>query len=398
MDDERSLLKAYFRIREKNPEAVCFCNCGPDELPVLAYAGFDLFTKTDENQKALELFLENDTPQYVEMTACSSIRAKTLLDLLYNEHWGDMAQNIHRPIGKELYISKDAFWRPNAQRWAKNVCENFIPQSKFFLLLPCSSRKPYSSSPSHRRFITMARSVLGRSYGSLCQLIVTSPYGVVPRDLEGLIDYDIVVTGKWMREEVERSSHMLKNIISKTKDPQVIAHLPENELDTLEGLEGDITVTTDGHPLSDGSMQNLKEALLKVKDSLPVAEDGYGDVRRLSKFLYGKDIFPDKIYVKGRGVKQVFSSNVPLASLVNGLRPLSGNVDVEKKWVEIDFDIKGDLFCVGVRDADEDILAGDEVIIRNGKKTVAVGTAILPGKMMKKMRKGKAVKIRKRFH
>ncbi|MBN1785567.1 MAG: DUF5591 domain-containing protein [Candidatus Methanofastidiosa archaeon] len=396
-DDARSLFDAFFRIREKHPNSMCYCDCGPDAVPVLAYAGFDLFKDTEDNRRALEKFLEEKTPQYVEMSACSSLGAKTLLDHLYLNYWNEFEKYVSQPRSKEMYISRDSFWRPVVQRWAKSVKAHYDPGRRVFLLLPCSSRKPYSDSPSHRRFIDVIRSVLGNAYPSICQLIVTSPYGVVPRELETLIDYDIVVTGKWTSEEVGRSADMLKTIVSSAEDPIVIAHLPENELDVIQELEAKVLITTDGHPLSDDSLKNLKEALAYVKDELDVPKDKYGDVRMLSKFLYGSDIFPEKIYIKGRGIKQVFAEGRAIASLTKGLRPLASDVDVTRRYVDIDFEVKGDLFCVGVKDAEDGIRPGDEVVIRRNGRSMAVGTAVLPGDMMKKMRKGKAVKIRKRF-
>ncbi|HOP09753.1 MAG TPA: DUF5591 domain-containing protein, partial [Candidatus Methanofastidiosa archaeon] len=366
LEDERTLLNAYFRIRKRHPEALCFCNCGPDELPVLAYAGFDIFPETEENKAALERLMLERSPQYIEMMACSSIRSKTLLDLLYHAHWAEFEPFLATPRNRELYISRDAFWRPNTQKWVEDIKEGYMPQSNVFLLLPCSSRKPYSSSQSHRSFISLTRSVLGKGYASLCQLIITSPYGVVPRDLESLIDYDIVVTGKWLPEEISRSRDVLSSIISKTDNPVVIAHLPENELETIKELEADVIVTTRGHPLSEESMRNLKETLESVKGDLPPPKDRYGDIRRFSEHIYGKDIFPESIYVKGKGIRQVFSEGVPFASLIWGIRPTNGDIEVSKKYVDIEnFELKGDLFCVGVREAEDGIRAGDEVVIRN---------------------------------
>jgi len=395
--DERELLKSFFSIRKKYPNSLCFCNCGPDLIPVLAYAGFDLFPDTAENRDALTSYLENRTPHYVEMSSCATLRAKTILNLLYLDHWMELEGYLKISKEKELFISRDAFWRPCAQMWEKMIKSNYVPQSNVFLLLPCSAKKPYSSSKSHRRFINIIKSKLGNNYSSLCQLIVTSPYGVVPRELEGLIDYDIVVTGRWMGEEIDRSREMLKSIISKSKDPIVLAHLPENELESIEGIGVEARVTSVGHPLSDESIDKLKSELQTINGLFTHKVDKYHDLRTQSKFIFGNDILPEKIGIRGRGVKQVFSNGNIIASLGKRIRPMYKDVKVQKKWVNIDFDIKGDLFCVGVRDADNGIRAGDDVIIRKDKETTAIGTAILPGKMMKKMRKGKAVKVRKRL-
>jgi len=101
--------------------------------------------------------------------------------------------------------------------------------------------------------------------------------------------------------------------------------------------------------------------------------------------------------MKGRINKQIFSNNKCIASYDKMLRPVSPLVRVKRRWVEIDFDIKGDLFCVGVVDADERIRPGDDVVITRKGMPVAIGNAILSGSLMHTMRKGKAVKVKRKI-
>ena len=57
--------------------------------------------------------------------------------------------------------------------------------------------------------------------------MVTSPLGLVPRDLEETwpaSHYDIPVTGEWSLDEVERTSHMLKCLLEKNNYHTVINH------------------------------------------------------------------------------------------------------------------------------------------------------------------------------
>ncbi|MHC1599170.1 MAG: DUF5591 domain-containing protein [Candidatus Methanofastidiosia archaeon] len=394
---ERDLLAHYFYIRKKFPNSLCYCDCGPEELPLLAYAGFDLFPNNPENEVALQSYLNNPTPQYLEMASCASLRAKTLLNLLYLEFWHEMEEYIHTPKNKELYISRDAFWRPLTQRWILQVKDNYTPPSDICLVLPCSARKPYSSSQSHRRFLSIIKNALGPKRASLTQLIVTSPYGIVPRELETLIDYDIVVTGTWCYEEIERSRSMLISLLKNMKDPLVLVHLPENELDVAKDLPARTIITSKGHPLSNESLSSLRNTLTEIKDLIPIPEKSFMNLRTFSKFLYGTDILSDNIKMKGRINKQIFSNNKCIASYDKMLRPVSPLVRVKRRWVEIDFDIKGDLFCVGVVDADERIRPGDDVVITRKGMPVAIGNAILSGSLMHTMRKGKAVKVKRKI-
>jgi archaeosine synthase len=67
---------------------------------------------------------------------------------------------------------------------------------------------------------------------------------------------------------------------------------------------------------------------------------------------------------------------------------------MKKYWVDIDFDLRGDIFCAGVLDADERIRAGDMVCIRKDGEPCGVGRALLPAFLMKKMKHGKAVLVK----
>ena len=69
-----------------------------------------------------------------------------------------------------------------------------------------------------------------------------------------------------------------------------------------------------------------------------------------------------------------------------------------KYWVEIhdDFTLIGSVFATGVKDADEKIRIGDEVVVTKKGTLCGVGVAQMNGKEMKELRHGEAVKIRHR--
>ncbi len=398
LEHERSLLTHFFFIRKKYPESLCYCECEPEEVPVLAFAGFDLFPDSPEHIQALKTYMDSPTPHYLEMAACASLRAKTLLNLLYMDYYDDIEQYVATPSKKQLCISRDAFWRPSITRWTKKIIYTYSPPSNIILLLPCSARKPYSTSQSHRRLISLIKSVLTkRVYPSLTQLIVTSPYGVVPRELESQIDYDIVVTGTWTEEEIQRSRDMIRSLIAKVENPFVIAHLPENELAVAKGLGVETVITSVGHPLSEDSMKALKDTLFDVREKLVQPQRSYLALRKLSEYLYGEDILPEEIFVKGRSQQQAFAGKTPVASIGATIRPLIHDVAPKKSWVTVDFDVIGDIFCAGVLNADPEIRIGDDVIVMRKEKAVAVGTALLPGHLMCALPHGKAVKVRKKI-
>ena len=83
---------------------------------------------------------------------------------------------------------------------------DYVPPSKemVLLVLPCSARKPYFKSSSHKRFYNTIREV--DNHLNLHIVSVTSPLGLVPRELEfcyPAAHYDIAVTGEWSASEVQ---------------------------------------------------------------------------------------------------------------------------------------------------------------------------------------------------
>ncbi|HSQ88220.1 PUA domain-containing protein, partial [Romboutsia sp.] len=68
-------------------------------------------------------------------------------------------------------------------------------------------------------------------------------------------------------------------------------------------------------------------------------------------------------------------------------------------WVEIfdDFDLKGSVFAPGVKNADEQVRIGDEVVVLRNKKLAGVGVAMMNGYDMVQLKYGEAVKMRHRI-
>lgn len=59
-----------------------------------------------------------------------------------------------------------------------------------------------------------------------------------------------------------------------------------------------------------------------------------------------------------------------------------------------DFDLGGNLFAVGINDADERIRSGDEVVIMRGGEVEGVGVAAMSGEEMVRLKRGEAVRVR----
>ncbi len=55
---------------------------------------------------------------------------------------------------------------------------------------------------------------------------------------------------------------------------------------------------------------------------------------------------------------------------------------------------KGNIFAVGVKDADENIRIGDDVVVLRDKELVGVGVAVMSPEEMIESDRGEAVRIR----
>jgi len=380
--EERRFLKVFLDLREKHPDKLFFIDCLPEEIPIYAFLGFDVFPYSEEHEKALENFLENKNKNYLEKESNSSIKTKRLLRIAYKEFSENLLRNMKVKNKKEIYISTESLYRPEAVYWRKKIGENYIPQSDFIVLLPCSAKKPYSRSKSHIKFIESIKKGLKnkKQYYGITQLILTSPLGVVPRELEDYADYDIVVTGDWSCEEKHEAKNLLDRVLKKVENPRIIAHLPEEYRDLCKEAE-----FTD----------DLNETIRKYNEEIPEGEDI--KFRKVSEFLYGVDIFPENIMIKKRKYTFEIYSKELLArydrKLTLTLKGAELLYEHGKNYVEIDFDLKGDVFCRGVVECDENIKAGEDVVVVRKGKVVGIGKAVVPGYMMKKLERGKAVKV-----
>ncbi|MBR2809274.1 MAG: DUF5591 domain-containing protein [Erysipelotrichaceae bacterium] len=132
--------------------------------------------------------------------------------------------------------------------------EMMEPLGDTVVLLPCSMKKPYSNSKSHQKFRKLTRSYQ--------ELIVTSPFGICPRELENTFpiqSYDVSTTGKWSEDEIEETG---KLIARYCEGKTIVANLAGGYLESCEAYVDDfINVCEDGRPTSPDSLYNLRMEL-----------------------------------------------------------------------------------------------------------------------------------------
>ena len=321
-------------------------------------------------------------------------------------------------------IGPESYYAPIVSRFRQFVAQRYSPspEKRIVLLLPCSARKPYSDSKSHRRFAEVLDRALGSKHDLVAETIVTSPLGIVPRELERIYPagyYDIPVSGDWDAEETSIAAEALVTHLAKFDESVVvIAHVSGGYLDVVQLAEDRIKqtiiyTTHDASATSRESLQSLKETLLDVTDRFEspskrvVLED---TIRSTADYMFGSGaghlLVPSGAKVGGKvygsiicrvGKEQtcLFSgANGSISLTLEGGKRLSS---MDRYWVRFEgTQIEGStLFAVGIEDADDSIRPGDEVIIldKDGK-VIGVGRSEMSGKEMCDFKNGLAVKVR----
>lgn len=305
-------------------------------------------------------------------------------------------------------ITNESMRRPEVLRWHNRLLERYTPPPGIALtiLLPCSARKPYSKSRSHQIFMKHIRRGAKEKLGLVHEVILTSPLGIVPRELERVYPashYDVPVTGHWNSEEKEIVIRLLKDYIQKS-DSKTLAHVDGAYREICNCL--DIPLTKD-NILSEESLRDLESKIKKVLKDLDVPRINrrIEGLKKLCDFQFGRGsseyLISGNVRKKGY---QIFSDDEQIASI----NPRTGYLALALKGgdllrgfgsytVTISFKPESsNIFAIGVMDADQKIRPGDEVIVEYDSKIVGVGKAVLNGDEMVKAIKGLAIVLRKR--
>jgi archaeosine synthase len=312
--------------------------------------------------------------------------------------------------GQMIAASNDSLLRPEIVRFRERVKERFKkpPHKKILLLIPCSAKKPYSFSKTHKA-IRKAIADCGNRY-VVHEVIITSPLGVVPREIELFYpaqQYDIPVTRTWSKDEISMIGGGITTYLEKNKYEAIVIHLPPDYA-FIEDFIDEFTKTCEDNPTSSSSLQKLKDALSelvapyeKVDNQTHLREN----MINFARFQFGnagEALIQDTI-IKGRYPNlRIFKNGKQVAMLVGKRGMISLTLDGGKilaeqnsYWVKIhDFIPKGNIFAVGVKDADKNIRIGDDVVVLRDDELVGVGVAVMSPEEMIESDRGEAVRIR----
>lgn len=358
--------------------------------------------KLEEELLVVRQMIRSETiREYIERQVRVTPNLTTALRLLDREHKYLEARTPQHRHSTFYANTAESLQRVEVTRFAKRVQNRYrAPQSDVLLLLPCSARKPYSTSRSHRLFAE----AIGSHRRYLHELILTSPLALVPRELEEVYpaaSYDVPVTGHWDLEERAWLTNCLDAYLEKNKYSRIVAHL-DGELEETVKEHGIDAVYTGGGTRSEdltrlaGAVREACCGAVRLKD--PRIQR----YRAVTDYYFGEGagdvLLEGKVVVRGREIQD--EKKRPLAMITpSGMIALSleGARRLEPRESYIvtigDFLPKGSLLAPGVVDADEQIRPGDQVIIR-GEKTFGVGRAKMSGWEMVESTRGVAVELR----
>jgi archaeosine synthase alpha-subunit len=349
--------------------------------------------------------------ELVDQRAPSSPRSVAALRIFDDAGYAFQEEACSTVGGRFACNTTQALKRPDIRRYQDMIMERYVKpeHKKVLVLLPCSAKKPYHTSKTHKAF---ASAIHTASHDTLVhEVIVTSPLGAVPRELDVFYpanSYDIPVTGQWKCEEKAMIRRMIGHIIDQGYD-KVISHLGE-DTELVEGL-AEMTETCVGDSTSPASLENLDAAVREATKGMAPVDymiERRETVRSILRFQFGPEVadavFSDGSYAIGKfPYWKIFrDKDTQLGMLTPERGMVSLTIDGAKILQSMgrsivqmtDFELKGSLFAVGVIDADPSIREGDEAVIVCNGEVRGVGVAMMCGREMKELKRGVAVKVR----
>jgi archaeosine synthase len=323
-----------------------------------------------------------------------------------NSHYLEQRTPVARTEGF-ISTTEDSLNRIEITRFQERILTRY--KNRFthpLVLVPCSAKKPYSKSKSHRFF---HQSIRFRGH----KVSISSPLGIIPQELELTYPaqhYDTVVTGNWSSDEINRISKLLSQYIESNSYPNIIAHVPPGgyrDIVELATKNSSIPIeyTVVDHPLSPESLQNLDNALSLVPHYSRRERMLY-QAQAIADYQFGNgagDLLFTDCTLKGKYFARRIFDTDQIATLLPEYGLFSLTLHGANKLKNSKFNIptvtidnfvpQGSVLAPGVVSAPETIRSGDEVLVQ-GPLAFAVGRAIMSGPEMQQSSRGVAIDIR----
>ncbi len=408
--------------KDELDELPCSCpSCekwknNPSNLRFSDILKHNYFTMVNEIKQVRNYIKNSNLRTLVEIRVKSNPNLTAILRNLDQSHYSFLEKRT--PVTSKTRIiatSKESLSRPEIKRFQKRVMDRYRKpkSSKVLLLLPCSAKKPYSFSKSHHMF---REKILSSGTSSVVhEMVITSPMGLVPRELELIYpasSYDIPVTGVWDEDEKKMIKELLTSYLKLNKYDRVIVHLPKEIVYFIKGLLDKPIITCVNSPTSKESLDKLSKVLKETVKSYKLVKAqvrALEDIASLLSYQFSKETSEELLkncVIRGNyPYQKIIYEKTQLGMITESRGFISLTIDGANRiaksnnyWVKIydDFKLKGSVFSPGVKDADENIRVGDEVVVIRNNKLCAVGVAQMNGEEMRNMSHGEAVKVRHR--
>ena len=375
-------------------------------------------------------FVEKSSLDDTNLISTLKVLDKNYYDYLKYETSLIQKSKIVRSLGPSSYH------RPDFQFFRENTIKNFEPEpwTNLIILLPCSAKKPYSQSKSHKRFYGVLRKFT--EFPNFQEFILTSPLGVIPRQLENIYpvnSYDISVTGEWDNEETNITAEMLIKLLEKyDKEIPILCHLKNGYLEIVKRASSKLPHDFVYSEIQDKttsikSLQSLEKLIKEYKNKFQVKNENLNKEylsktwsRKFVKILDYQFGIGSGNKINSNGLKPVHvkaNNQIGLRDLktqeklgvfkfstgqikltITGLRRLiQSPLTINSHYIVFDGDeIQGNtLFRKGVLEYSLDLIPNSQVIIVNKgrKKIMGSGELIVGSNFLKNSKNGRIAKI-----
>ncbi len=236
------------------------------------------------------------------------------------------------------------------------------------------------------------------------EIIITSPMGVVPRDLEETYPprfYDIPVIGLWYEDEKTMMKKTLLNYMKHNAYKKVIGFLP----DDLNFISEAVPYDYEYVPFNFNNMDILREKIINSIDREKRIDLKRSKYDSILSYQFGDWILK---YISGYSIRRSYNQDMIVkdSRILFVYNDKIGKFTINKNsaqfflengkfTVEIDdFKPTSYVYAVGVKSATEDIRQEDEIVLAHDGEVRGVGIAKMPGSAMIALKKGIAVKVR----
>lgn len=338
----------------------------------------------------IKMSLENS--KFRELVEAYSItpfskEALRIMDMQFYEYMGPFMDLREKDIRA---VNIESIYRPEIEYFRRKVV-TMRQTSRNLLLIPCSAVKPYSMSKTHR----ILHSRISPYLNGLQELIVTSPLGLVPRELENFFparNYDIPVTGYWFDEEKKMLKKLAEEYFREKKYDNVFYVLSDEEawitelFENAEGIKGNLNFENSdkiSSIIAKHSIRGNKSTKRKIEFS------------NIVKYTYGLDIDPESINIKDEGNRvflmkdnekfaKITESGISMELGIAKTLSLNG-----KRTFEINGKFQGkNIYMPGIKKMTDDIVPGNEVVLVSNDLIIGRGISEISSLDMRTMEKG----------